>query len=453
LLVPDQEQVAPLKGKISLEQHEPLRERGQGGQGHYRYLICLVVSAAFFLSLFHRFAPAAIAVDLLNSFNASAAFLGILGSAYFYPYAFMQLPSGILADSWGPRKSISFFLIIAALGSILMGLSPNIGIAILGRVLVGLGVSTLFVCNFKLLTEWFNPREFAILGGLLMTVAGLGSFASSVPLAWLSGLIGWRMTLILVGFVTLGIVALIYLVVRDRPADMGRRVAHSPFQDSPMEARRGLLGGIREIIASKDFWPVPVWTFFGSGIFFSLAALWGGPYLIHVYGLTRTEAGAVLSMFAVGLIVGGPVQGVCSNTFGRRPVLVAASLVMLLISSVFFVFTDGLPLYLIYLLFFGIAFSIGSTGSLQATICKEMFPPAIAGTAMGAGNFFTMLGGACWQVLMGIAVTLGEKNVTNVYPVSGYRRIFLMCVIAGVISVGSALCLRETLPRKVEGDQ
>jgi hypothetical protein len=56
-------------------------------------------------------------------------------------------------------------------------------------------------------------------------------------------------------------------------------------------------------------------------------------------------------------------------------------------------------------------------------------------------------------VLMGIAVTLGEKNVTNVYPVSGYRRIFLMCVIAGVISVGSALCLRETLPRKVEGDQ
>ena len=364
----------------------------------------------------------------------------------------MQLPSGILADFWGPRKSISFFFVIAAAGSILTGLSPNIGIAVLGRVLVGLGVSTLFVCNFKLLTEWFNPREFAIMGGLFIAVAGLGSFASSVPLAWLSGLIGWRMTLILVGFVTLVIGALIYLVVRDRPGEKGLPISHNPFQERPAEAR-GLLGGIREIAASRDFWPVPIWTFFSAGIFFSLAALWGGPYLVHVYGLTRTEAGAVLCMFAVGLIAGGPVQGVCANAFGRKPVVVIASLVMLLISSVFFIFTDRLPLYLLYLLFFGIAFSVGSTGSLQATICKEMFPPAIAGTAVGAGNLFAMLGGACWQVMMGIAVTLGENNVTNIYPVSGYRRIFLLCVIAGVISVGSALCLRETLPHNVKGDQ
>ncbi len=188
------------------------------GPGHYRYLVCLVVFSGFFLSIFHRFAPAAIAVDLQKSFDASATLLGILGSAYFYPYSFMQLPSGILADSWGPRKSISFFFVIAAAGSILMGLSPNIGAAILGRVLVGLGVSTLFVCNFKLLSEWFNPREFAIMGGLFIAVAGLGSFASTIPLAWLSGLIGWRNSLIVVGFVTLAIGAVIYLVVRDRPA-------------------------------------------------------------------------------------------------------------------------------------------------------------------------------------------------------------------------------------------
>jgi MFS family permease len=414
-----------------------------------------VVFSGFFLSIFHRFAPAAIAVDLQKSFDTSGALLGILGSAYFYPYAFMQLPSGILADSWGPRKSISFFFIIAAAGSILTGLSPNIGVAVLGRVLVGLGVSTLFVCNFKLLSEWFNPREFAIMGGLFVAVAGLGSFASTVPLAWLSGLIGWRMSLILVGFVTLAMGAVIYLVVRDRPAGrdwLGPPMA-APLGGRPTEVREGLLGGMRRIFASKQFWPVPVWTFFGAGIFFSLAALWSGPYLIHVYGLTRTEAGAVLSMFAVGLIAGGPVQGVCANRFGRKPVLVGTSLILLLISGVFFVFTDCLPLYLVYLLFFGIAFSIGSTGSLQATVCKEMFPPAIAGTAVGAGNLFAMLGAACWQVLMGIVLTLGEKDATNIYPVSGYRRIFFLCVAASVVSVCSALCLRETLPRSVRIDQ
>jgi MFS family permease len=421
------------------------------GPGHYRYLVCIVVFSGFFLSIFHRFAPAAIAVDLQKSFHASAALLGLLGSAYFYPYSFMQLPSGLLADSWGPRKSISFFFIIAAAGSIVMGLSPTIGVAVLGRVFVGLGVSTLFVSNFKLLSEWFNPREFTIMGGLFIAVAGLGSFASTVPLAWLSSLIGWRSSLVVVGFVTLAIGAVIYLVVRDRPADKDWRGAQpGRFQERPVEPCAGLLGGLRQIFASKRFWPVPVWAFFSPGIFFSLAALWGGPYVIHVYRLTGTEAGAVLSMFALGLIAGGPVQGVCANRFGRKPVLVGASLMLLLISSVFFVFTDRLPLYLVYLLFFGIAFSTGSTGSLQAIVCKEMFPPAIAGAAVGAGNFFAMLGAACWQVLMGIVVTLGEKHVANIYPVSGYRRIFLLCVIASVVSVGSALCLRETLPRGVK---
>jgi MFS family permease len=387
-----------------------------------------------------------IAVDLQQSFHASAALLGLLGSAYFYPYAAMQLPSGILADSWGPRKSIAFFFIIAATGSILMGLSPNIGTAVFGRVLVGLGVSTLFVCNFKLLSEWFSSSEFAVMGGIFIAVAGVGSFASTIPLAWLCGSFGWRVTLILVGLVTLAIGALIYFVVRDRPAEKSLQGSPVSIPVRPVEAKTSLLGGLRQVFTSKHFWPVPVWTFFTAGIFFSLAALWGGPYLVHVYRLTRTQAGTVLSMFAVGMVVGGPVQGFCANRFGRKPVIVGASLVMLLIAGVFFTFTDRLPLQVVYLLFFGLACSAGSTGVLQATICKEMFPPAIAGTAMGAGNLFSMLGAACWQVIMGIVVTFGEKHVAPPYPVSGYHRIFLLCVIAAVVSVVSALCLKETLP-------
>ncbi len=406
--------------------------------------MCLVVFSGFFLSLVHRYAPAAIAVDFLNTFHASAAFLGILGSAYFYPYAFMQLPSGLLADSWGPRKSMSCFLVIAAVGSILMGLAPNIGVAVLGRVMVGFGVSTLFVCILKLLSDWFNPREFSIMGGVMMTVAGVGSFASSAPLAWLAGVIGWRLALVAVGIVSFGIVALIYLVVRDRPAHKIEPPARQLSQG--VSTGRALLDGIRLVMASKEFRPIPVWGFCGSGLVFSLAALWAGPYLVHVHGLSRTGAGAVLSMFAVGMMVGGPVQSLCANRFGRRPVVIGVSVIMLCLSTILFMFTERLPLYLVYMLFFLISASAGSTGSLQAIICKEMFPPLIAGTAMGAGNFFTILGGACWQVLMGIAVTFGEANVTSVYSVAGYRRIFLLCVISGVIALVFSLFVRETLP-------
>ncbi|UCC41782.1 MAG: MFS transporter, partial [Candidatus Aminicenantes bacterium] len=132
----------------------------------YRYIICLVIFLGYVLVFFHRLCPAVIALDMQKAFGASGTLLGLLGSAYFYPYAIMQLPTGVLADSWGPRKTVSAFFLLAALGSVLMGIAPALSVAILGRILVGVGVSTLFVCNFKLLAEWFSPRKFVIMGGI-----------------------------------------------------------------------------------------------------------------------------------------------------------------------------------------------------------------------------------------------------------------------------------------------
>ena len=152
----------------------------------YSYLICLVIFLSYLWVYFHRVCPAVIALDMQAAFGVGGALLGTLGSAYFYPYGLMQLPVGLLVDSWGPRRTVSSFLLIAAIGSALMGLSENISWAIVGRILVGIGVSTLFVSNFKLLTEWFPPRQMAIMGGIFMAVGGIGVLIASTPLALLS---------------------------------------------------------------------------------------------------------------------------------------------------------------------------------------------------------------------------------------------------------------------------
>ena len=152
---------------------------------------------------FHRLCPAVIALDIQTSFGLTGTLLGVLGSAYFYAYAIMQLPTGLLADSWGPRKTVSSFFILAGIGSIIMGVAPNLTVAVLGRILVGIGVSTVFVCNFKLLSEWFTARQFLVMGSAFMVMGGLGALSSSAPLAWVSNAIGWRMTLVAVGVITL----------------------------------------------------------------------------------------------------------------------------------------------------------------------------------------------------------------------------------------------------------
>ncbi|NQU13047.1 MAG: MFS transporter, partial [Desulfobacteraceae bacterium] len=293
--------------------------------GHYRYVIFGIISITYIMVFFHRMCPAVIAVDLQEYFKMSGTLLGLMSSAYFYPYAIMQLPVGLMVDSWGPRKTVSTFLILAALGSAMMGLSSELGLAIFGRVLVGVGVSTVFVSNFKLLTDWFEPRKFAIMGGIFMAMGGVGVLLSTTPLAWISNLIGWRMTFVAVGLLSLVMAFVVYKFVFDRPTDKGWALIAPPQGDGASQ-NVSIRKGLKMVLTERNFWPIAAWSFFVVGIFFGLAGLWGGPFLIHVYGLSKTGAGAVLSMSAVGLIIGSPFLGIMSNRFGRKPVLIGSNL-------------------------------------------------------------------------------------------------------------------------------
>ena len=147
----------------------------------YRWLVFWTLALGYVLVYFHRLCPAVVAVDMMADLEAGGTLLGILGSAYFYPYAVMQLPAGLLADSWGPRRTITLFFLVACAGSLLLGLAPTVFWAVTGRMFVGLGVSMLFVPTMKVLAEWFEAREFAFMTGILMAMGGVGTFASTKP--------------------------------------------------------------------------------------------------------------------------------------------------------------------------------------------------------------------------------------------------------------------------------
>ena len=88
----------------------------------YRWLIFWILASGYILVYFHRLCPAVVAVDMMRDLKAGGALTGFLSAAYFYPYAIMQLPAGLLSDSWGPRNTITLFFGIACVGSLLLGL-------------------------------------------------------------------------------------------------------------------------------------------------------------------------------------------------------------------------------------------------------------------------------------------------------------------------------------------
>jgi sugar phosphate permease len=413
----------------------------------YRWLIFWVLALSYILVYFHRLCPAVVAVDMMHDLQAGGALLGLLGSAYFYPYALMQLPAGLLSDSWGPRRTITLFFTVAFVGSLLLGLAPSLLWAIVGRTLVGLGVSMLFVPTMKILAEWFRVKEFATMTGILMAMGGVGSLSAATPLALLSTSIGWRLSFVAVGVITLLLAILVWLFVRDRPADLGWPSPSEPQGPSP--PADGLLAGMKKVLTCPRFWPIAIWFFFDCAVFFSFGGLWGGPYLMQVYGCTKAEAGQILSMLAIGMIVGSPMLSFLSNRIfqGRKPVLMVSGFVLVCLTALLAFATEDLPVAGLYLLCLGLGVFSSAIVVIGFTTTKELFPVQIAGTSTGLVNLFPFAGGAVFQPLLGYILER-QGRVKDAFTLVGYKQAFFVLFVCGLIAFAATLCLKETLSKE-----
>ena len=110
-----------------------------------RLIIYTILVLSYMSVYFHRMAPGVVSAELMASFHTSATVLGSLAAMYYYIYTIMQIPAGVLADTLGNRYSVTVGNLIAGAGSIIFGLAETIEVASLGRFMVGLGVSVIFV--------------------------------------------------------------------------------------------------------------------------------------------------------------------------------------------------------------------------------------------------------------------------------------------------------------------
>lgn len=411
----------------------------------YRRMIFWLLAVAYMLVFFHRLCPAVVSLDIMRDLDTGGTLLGFLSAAYFYPYALMQIPAGLLSDSWGPRNTISVFYLLAFVGSVMLGLAPTVPWAVAGRTLVGFGVAMVFVPTLKILAEWYHPREFAFMTGILMAMGGIGSLSAATPLVVLSEWIGWRYSFVIVGVFTLLLAVLIRVIVRNRPADMGWP---SPVDDGgkSQAAAIPLAAAVRRVVANGRFWPVAIWFFCVCGAFFTFGGLWGGPYLMQVHGLSKEAAGRILSMIAVGMIFGSPsLSRLSTKVFrARKPAVHLANGVFLVLAALLAFATETIPVYGLYLICFLMGFFPCSVVVVTFTLNKELFPVSMAGTATGLVNLFPFSGTAVMQPLLGWVLEQGGRT-GGAFTIAGYQRAFLILFSAVVIGALSTFFFKETL--------
>ncbi|MDY6905509.1 MAG: MFS transporter [Thermodesulfobacteriota bacterium] len=421
------------------------------GFKYYRWWIFLILGIAYFLVYFHRLSLSVVADDLVHDFNASAGAMGLLASIYFYCYAVMQLPAGLLSDSIGPRRTVTLFLTIAAAGSILFGMAPGIEIAFMARVLVGFGVSMVFIPTMKILSQWYREDEFASMAGLLNAIGGIGVLAGTGMLGVLATAMGWRFSFELIGICTIVVVVMAWLVVRDRPQAKGwpaiQEISTSAGKAAP-PAAIPLLDGARRVVTEKHFWPVAVWFFFDCGIFFGFGGLWGGPYLMHAYNMSRAEAGAVLSMIAWGMILGSPFIGFVSDRLlkSRKKPFIICSATLAAVMLFLYLHPAGLSRPVLYAVFFVFSIAASAIVIVGFTTTKELFPVAMAGTSVGTVNLFPFLGGAVYMPFLGRVLDRASVATTGDYAMEGYTLVLFILFVSALVALGAAMLMKETFP-------
>ncbi|ATE60892.1 MFS transporter [Thauera sinica] len=408
-----------------------------------RMLPMAIVIAAYVLSFFHRFAPAGIAQDLAAAFQTSAASLGVLAATYFYVYTLMQVPTGILVDTLGPRRILLLGGLIAGAGSALFGMAPDLDVALAGRTLVGLGVSVVFIAMLKLIAVWFDERRFATLVGLSMLLGNLGSVLAGTPLAAVAQLTSWRGVFFGAAVLSALLGVACWIFVREN------RNAGAP---APRFDRTAIIGGLMGVLSNRATWPA-VWVNFGiGGSFFAFAGLWATPYLVQVHGLERVQAANHLSLYFAGFAVGCFAIGSLSDRIGkRRPVLMAGTA---LYCALWLVWLSAvrMPIGLSYALFALMGLATASF-SLTWACAKEVNPPQLSGMSTSVTNMGGFLSGALLQPAVGALMDFGwdgaVANGVRLYSVDTFRHGIALLAASAFFGALMTLFLRETGCRNI----
>ncbi len=376
------------------------------------FLIFLLFTGAYFLSYFYRSANAIIAPDLREELQLTAADLGLMTSVFFAAFATMQLPLGKTLDRFGVRWVSSTLLWVAVAGSLIFSMSDSLSGVLSGRVLIGIGMAGGLMGAIKVFSQWYEPRQFTTMTGLLVGIGSTGALFAATPLAWLNETVGWR-AVFSGGAVVLGVVVLLLMVVvRDAPDDTEKA--------SPQPSE-----GWGHIFGDRTFWKIALLNFALGGNLLAFQGLWAGPYLFDVYQMSALHVGNFLLVMGVATTAGYLASGWLGGHWGLRNILILGATIFLFSQLLLMLKMEAWTLGLAYAAF---GFS-GALGLMTLAEIKQVMPLSMTGTAVTSVNLFGIGGTFLIQWLSGLIIGASSTSA-GTYSPGAYQYALLM--MAGV---------------------
>ena len=216
------------------------------------FLVVALLATVLFINYVDRGAVPTAVPLIQHDLHLDNEEVGRLLSAFFWVYAFIQIPVGWLAERYGAHKVLAGGLIVWAAATMLVGLTSSFGMLLALRMMLGLGESAGFPCVSKLMAAVVPVEKLGRANGIVgfgyLMAPGAGIFAAGL----LIDHVGWRGT-----FVTFGLISLLWLVpwafVKLPKLATARADAATPTWGMVLE-QKGLWGTSLGLFSSNYMW-------------------------------------------------------------------------------------------------------------------------------------------------------------------------------------------------------
>src|SRR5688572_23228666 len=258
-----------------------------------------------------RTVMAVIGPVLAVEFALSASELGLLAACMLAAYALAQLPVGTALDRVGPRTVQATLSLVTAAGFALFALAESFTALVIARLIVGVGISAGLMAIIKANAQWFAPEKVALVTGIAVSIGGLGSMLSTVPVAAALPTLGWRGVLWVLCGASAATALWILLSVPHRGG-------------SKSDIKTGL-GVMVSILRSPVFWRYAPAVAMLSVLNFAYLGLWAGPWLRDVAGYDSRQSANTLLAYTLTMMVAALVVGAATSrakALGLPPMLV-----------------------------------------------------------------------------------------------------------------------------------
>lgn len=400
------------------------------------WIVCIVASFFFFYEFIQGNMFASIAGEIMQDFHIQADKMTYLSSIYYVSNVLFLFVAGYLLDRFSAKMVILIAMLLCVLSTFVLAHAHTFFMALCCRFATGIGSAFCFLGPVRIASRWFPSKKMAMVTGMIVTIAMTGGMLAQYPLTKLVIQIGWRESLMMVGWLGLGMFGIMSVWVKDRPIK----------KEVIMHQKTSLPSLLKQAYLNMHTVRAALYASLMNMAVAVLGAMMGSLYLVQRLGVSKEDAAMVNSMLFLGAIIGGPLIGWCSDKLGVRilPMKIGAFASLITVLAILYL---PVSLYTMAVLFFLLGFFTAAQ-VISYALVAESNPASMTAMAVSTVSILTQGGYILYQnIYSAVLLHFGDMSLFNgvpTYSISAYQHAAIIFPLGIIIALGLIFGLKET---------